>query len=82
MPLPGMVGDIQMFLLGDVFLRNYYSVYDFSKQMVRLAANSHSSQYVSIGPPMKMYFSFFVYSASIISFAIISVMFVKYYNKS
>jgi hypothetical protein len=30
MPLPGMVGNIQMFLLGDVFLRNFYSVYDFA----------------------------------------------------
>ena len=29
MPLPGMVGGIDMFLLGDVFLRNFYSVYDF-----------------------------------------------------
>lgn len=31
MPLPGMVDEIEMFLLGDVFLRNFYSVYDFEE---------------------------------------------------
>ena len=29
MPLPLIVGQMKMFLLGDTFLRSYYSVFDF-----------------------------------------------------
>lgn len=29
MPLPSLVGTMKMYLLGDVFLRNFYSVYEF-----------------------------------------------------
>jgi len=31
MRLPSQVGQMKMYLLGDVFLRNFYSVYDFDK---------------------------------------------------
>ena len=51
MPLPGMVGEIQMFLLGDVFLRNFYSVYDFENLLVYLAVNLHSKDVVGYGDP-------------------------------
>ena len=81
MPLPGMVGDIQMFLLGDVFLRNYYSVYDFMRQSVRLAANIHSAQYVSIGKPHKYAAIFFGYSAVLFLICIASIGCLVKYNK-
>ena len=35
-----------MFLLGDVFLRNFYSVYDFQDLSVYLAVNEHSKDSV------------------------------------
>lgn len=31
-----------LFLIGDVFLRNFYSVYDFEKDQVGLGVNIHS----------------------------------------
>jgi len=34
-----------MFLLGDVFLRNFYSVYDYENLQVQLAVNKNT-QYV------------------------------------
>lgn len=49
MPLPSMVGSMQMFLLGDVFLRNFYSVYDLTEQKVSLALNLHAKDYAGIG---------------------------------
>jgi len=48
MPLPKVVNGIDMFLLGDVFLRNFFSVYDFDKQELSLAINKHSAKYAGI----------------------------------
>ena len=48
MPLPKVVNGIDMFLLGDVFLRNFFSVYDFEKQELSLAINKHSEGYAGI----------------------------------
>jgi predicted solute-binding protein len=39
----------QSFLMGDAFLRHFYQVYDYEKQQVRLAVDSHSKKIVSIG---------------------------------
>ena len=48
MPLPLLVGQMKMFLLGDTFLRSYYSVFDFDYQMVRLGVNIHAKNYASM----------------------------------
>ena len=37
-----------MFLLGDTFLRSFYSVFDFDNQMVQLGVNVHAKDYVSM----------------------------------
>jgi len=47
-PLPDVVADARMFLLGDVFLRNFYSVFDYDEQEVYLAINSHAKDRVGI----------------------------------
>jgi hypothetical protein len=51
MPLPGVVNGIDMFLLGDVFLRNFYSVFDFDNQEISLAINKHAKHVVGIRDP-------------------------------
>lgn len=33
------------FLMGNTFLKNYYSVYDFDQQAVRLGVNVHSKDW-------------------------------------
>jgi len=50
MPNPAKTkdSDFTMFLLGDVFLRQFYSEYDFEDQSVKLAVNVHAQSYVSI----------------------------------
>jgi hypothetical protein len=52
MPLPDKVSGsgYTMYLLGDSFLRGFYSVYDFEQQSVKLAVNIHAQDYVSIMP--------------------------------
>jgi len=47
-PLPEIVGDSLMFLLGDAFLRNFYSVFDYDEQQVYLAVNKHAENQVAI----------------------------------
>jgi hypothetical protein len=37
-----------MFLLGDVFLRNFYSVFDYENNKVSLGINLHSKDFVGI----------------------------------
>jgi hypothetical protein len=44
----GDFGNYEMFLLGDTFLRNFYSVYDFETKSVWLAANLHAKDIVRI----------------------------------
>lgn len=40
MPNPSVLSkENNMFLLGDTFLRNFYSVYDYENQAVQLAVN-------------------------------------------
>ena len=47
--LPSMAGlPSNMILLGDVFLRNYYSVYDWENESVHLAINIHATDHVNI----------------------------------
>ena len=50
MPNPDKIGDTgyTMFLLGDTFLRGFYSVYDFEDKSVKLAVNINAQSYVSI----------------------------------
>ena len=49
MPNPeGVSGGYKMFLLGDTFLRGFFSVYDFENQMVQLGVNIHAKDYVKI----------------------------------
>ena len=47
--LPGKNADL--FLVGDVFLRHFYSVYDFDRDQVGLGINTHSEGKVLIYKP-------------------------------
>ena len=47
--LPGKNKDL--FLIGDAFLRHFYSVYDFDKDQVSLGINIHSKGKVSMYKP-------------------------------
>ena len=47
--LPGKNKDL--FLIGDAFLRHFYSVYDFDKDQVSLGVNVHSKGKVSMYKP-------------------------------
>jgi hypothetical protein len=47
--LPGKNKDL--FLIGDAFLRHFYSVYDFDKDQVSLGVNIHSKGKVSMYKP-------------------------------
>ena len=40
-----------MFLIGDAFLRHFYSVYDFDRDQVSLGINVHSKDKVSMYKP-------------------------------
>ena len=40
--------DEQRFLIGNVFLKNFYSVYDYDSQSVRLGVNIHSEKFAKI----------------------------------
>lgn len=41
-------GGYQTFLLGDTFIRNYYSVFDFDHQKVGFAVNSQAKNFASL----------------------------------
>ena len=60
-PLPGRVSPFKMYLLGDVFLRNYYSVYDYHSQSVRLGVNIHAKDYASMRERDLDWESFYIY---------------------
>lgn len=47
--LPGKNKDL--FLIGDAFLRHFYSVYDFDKDQISLGINTHSQGKVSMYKP-------------------------------
>merc|ERR1711881_14975 len=47
--LPGK--NKNLFLIGDAFLRHFYSVYDFDKDQVSLGVNIHSKGKVSMYKP-------------------------------
>lgn len=49
-----------MFLLGDAFLRNFYSVYDYEHQAVQLAVNTHSKDIARIYKLPSPYVGYFV----------------------
>ena len=40
-----------MFLIGDVFLKHFYSVYDFDKDQISLGINIHSKDVVKMYKP-------------------------------
>jgi hypothetical protein len=77
MPLPGMVGEIQMFLLGDVFLRNFYSVYDFENLLVYLAVNVHSKDVVGYGDPPTKHGNILVFTVVMMGIVICSFYLTK-----
>lgn len=79
MPNPSKVkdSDFTMFLLGDVFLRQFYSEYDFENQSVKLAVNVHAQAYVSIGNienplPFFLYIAAGAFMLSLILYALCS----------
>lgn len=47
--LPGKNKDL--FLVGDAFLRHFYSVYDFDQDQISLGINTHSANKVSMYKP-------------------------------
>ena len=47
--LPGKNKDL--FLIGDAFLRHFYSVYDFDQDQISLGVNVHSKGQVSMYKP-------------------------------
>lgn len=47
--LPGKNKDL--FLIGDAFLRHFYSVYDFDRDMISLGVNKHSEGKVNMYKP-------------------------------
>jgi len=47
--LPGK--NKNLFLIGDAFLKHFYSVYDFDRDTLSLGVNSHSKEKVSMYKP-------------------------------
>jgi len=47
--LPGK--NKNLFLIGDAFLKHFYSVYDFDKDTLSLGVNMHSNEKVSMYKP-------------------------------
>jgi hypothetical protein len=45
---PNIFGNYKMYLLGDTFLRNFYSVYDYDNMSVKMAINIHAKDIVRI----------------------------------
>jgi hypothetical protein len=66
-----------MFLLGDAFLRNFYSVYDFDNQAVKLAINIHSKNIVGIKVLPSRFIIFLIYCAIMFLTLCISILIYK-----
>lgn len=79
MPLPKVVNGIDMFLLGDVFLRNFFSVYDFDNQELSLAINKHSEKYAGIREASELGNPVIFYITCVIILAALSVGTYKYF---
>ena len=47
-PLPEILADINMILLGDVFIRSFYSVFDIDQQLVSLGVKNRKKGLVAI----------------------------------
>lgn len=68
-----------MFLLGDVFIRNFYSIFDYENQQVKLALNKHAQDQAGVysgekyGLPALFYIwiMVLVYAVSLYIFVII-----------
>ena len=43
--------DTNMYMIGDLFLQHFYSVYDFDRDEISLGVNSHSNGKVHMYPP-------------------------------
>ena len=69
-----------MFLLGDVFLRNFYSVYDFENLLVYLAVNKHSETVVGYGDPATKGGNIFIYSLIMLVIVGVSIKLTKIIN--
>lgn len=61
MPFPSQIVGVDMFLLGDIFLKNFYSVYDFDEWAISFAVNRHAENVVGIGGTNELGRSFLFY---------------------
>lgn len=70
-----------MFLLGDVFLRNFYSVFDYDNQLVYLAVNKHAEDYVAISRPTHQHLFLGYYGFTVLACILLFTMISKYLNR-
>lgn len=70
-----------MFLLGDTFLRNFYSVYDFTNKSVKLAINRHSANIVGKRKRYSLFDTFLTYTFIMLFIYILCILLYKYFKK-